>query len=103
MCFGRQYEGYSVPENGYNSELENVNCLAPYFTDLVVRDSDVGKVYYQVYDVLGEQNQHADEVSAVVKRLISDRYNISLHPVYILKATWVEVQQYGSMSEEVSS
>lgn len=94
MCFSRRFEHFTVPTRGYDSKLRDIYCLAPYFSDLNTISS--GKVYYKAYDyIFDDEYEEAINVSIIVRNLVSTAYKVyDFTPLFIAKATWVEVPHY---------
>lgn len=100
ICFGRRYESYSIPKSSqFYSELLNLYCLAPYFTDIILTSS--GKVWYQAYDVTSDSVSDSDDVIITMKNLVNESYAIQLQPKFIVKVTWDKVPAYGGANTEV--
>ncbi|WAR05736.1 FBN1-like protein [Mya arenaria] len=99
MCFGRKYEGYTIPQRNrvVNSEFTGSFCLAPYFTDL--NPNSAGDVFYQVYDSLSSDVNQT--VYAKVKALVEAQYaTTNFLPQYIVKATWDQIPRFGGPTAE---
>ncbi|XP_052803968.1 uncharacterized protein LOC128234050 isoform X2 [Mya arenaria] len=99
MCFGRKYEGYTIPQRNrvVNSEFTGSFCLAPYFTDL--NPYSAGDVFYQVYDSLSSDVNQT--VYSKVKALVEAQYNTTnFLPQYIVKATWDQIPRFGGPTAE---
>ena len=92
---------YNVLKPGPNPALRGVHCLAPYFTDLLVTNE--ATVYYRGYDYTEDFSQEAQNISTVVRGLVKSAYDVSITPVFIAKATWVEVPHFFKTPGEVSS
>ncbi|XP_053372749.1 uncharacterized protein LOC123561027 [Mercenaria mercenaria] len=94
ICFGRRYVSYTVPQNKvFSSDLLNVYCLAPYFTDMDLRTS--GSVWYQAYESASNAS-----ITSAMANLVYDLYEVQIQPLYMFKATWVESPKYGGASNE---
>lgn len=99
VCFKRRYESYTIPFNReFKSDLRNVYCLAPYFSDIILNNA--GKVWYQAYDALSPGVSESSEVVSV-QQLVHETYAVEFSPVFMFKATWDQAKKYGGFTSEV--
>ena len=100
VCFNRPHEGYTVPNNnGYDSSYRNKYCLAPYFTDL--NPSQRGAVNYNDFDLFRSSDNASKEAASIAGSLVTQYYNTSFEPLYVLQATWIDVPPFGGYNTEV--
>lgn len=103
VCFDRPYEGVEDLIPGGGQQLSpNTNCLAGYLSDLTLTGG--ANILYKSYDYLDENldsDVDAQDVLAKVRSLIAIQFQTLLSPVFIFKATWVQVPHALGPNSEV--
>lgn len=100
LSFGTDFTYLGRVTNGTMLNATD-NCLLIFHDDHNIQWG--GYIYYNVYESSAPASVESSDMFEFVEYLVWNEFSIDFDPVYVLKATWEEVQHWRGLADDVRS